>query len=294
MTVVAVIPTYRPGSEVLALAQGLRADGIPVVVADDASPCTYDPLFRGIVSGEVASGESVGDQPVRVVRYARNEGIARSLNAGLELASELGAPWLLTVDQDSSLPQGYVAALLEVAQESLLSGLSVGAVGAEVIGDASGDIGYPTRTHASGLLVTEEIMQTGSLWNVAALLSVGGFDRDLGMDAVDAAACLRLREQGMLIAVAPGTSLRHTLGESRQISVLGRSLVVTGHGPQRRTSMMRNRLKLFPAEFAQSPTHAFRTIRRVGVNAVLGATVEGNRWEKAKASIRGLRPRRDR
>jgi len=43
-----------------------------------------------------------------------------------------------------------------------------------------------------------------------------------------------------------------------------------------------------PAEFRQSPKHAFRTLRRVSVNALMGATVEGDRWEKVKGSVRGL------
>ena len=133
-------------------------------------------------------------------------------------------------------------------------------------------------------------MQTGSLWNVAAMRTVGGFDERLGIDAVDAAACLRLREAGYLVALAPGLTLSHTLGASRQINLFGRQVIVSGHSPERRTTIVRNRLKLFPAEFAQSPAHALRTLRRVGVNAILGSVLEENRWEKTKATFRGFLP----
>jgi rhamnosyltransferase len=129
---------------------------------------------------------------------------------------------------------------------------------------------------------------------VAALTAIGGFDESLGIDAVDAAACLRLRERGFIVALAPGVRLEHRVGSARQVTLLGRTVLATGHSPQRRTTMVRNRLRLAPAEFRQSPKHAVRTLRRVGVNAVLGATVEENRWAKTKGTIRGLWPRASR
>ena len=274
---VAVVPTFRPESgELNSLVASLQAQGIKVLVTDDASPCTSDPALREV--------ESLG---VDVVRHRHNRGIARGLNDGLAFAVARGAAWLLTVDQDSSLPPGYVAALLAAATDR------VGVIGAEIISDASGDVRYPT-TQSDGHLTTEEVFQTGSLWSVAALTAIGGFDESLGIDAVDAAACLRLRERGFIVALAAGVRLEHRVGAARQVTLLGRTVLATGHSPERRTTMVRNRLRLAPAEFRQSPKHALRTLRRVGVNAVLGATVEENRWAKTKGTIKGLWPRRSR
>jgi rhamnosyltransferase len=276
-SVVAVVPTFRPNADELnCLVASLEAQGISVLVTDDASPCTSDPALRGV--------ESLG---VDVVRHRHNHGIARGLNDGLAFAVARGATWLLTVDQDSSLPPGYVAALLAASTDG------VGVIGAEIISDASGDVRYPT-TQSDGHLATEEVFQTGSLWSVAALTAIGGFDESLGIDAVDAAACLRLRERGFIVALAPGVRLEHRVGAARQVTLLGRTVLATGHSPERRTTMVRNRLRLAPAEFRQSPKHALRTLRRVGVNAVLGATVEENRWAKTKGTIKGLLPRRSR
>lgn len=274
---VAVVPTFRPESgELNSLVASLQAQGIKVLVTDDASPCTSDTALREV--------ESLG---VDVVRHRHNRGIARGLNDGLAFAAARGAIWLLTVDQDSSLPADYVSALLAAASDR------VGVIGAEVISDASGDVRYPT-TQSDGHLATEEVFQTGSLWSVAALTAIGGFDESLGIDAVDAAACLRLRERGFIVALAAGVRLEHRVGAARQVTLLGRTVLATGHSPERRTTMVRNRLRLAPAEFRQSPKHAFRTLRRVGVNAVLGATIEENRWAKTKGTIKGLWPRRSR
>ena len=275
-TVLAVVPTYRPTESVAALVATLSKQS-SVVVSDDASPCTADPILRSL--------ESLPS--VTVMRHQHNAGIARGLNDGVAAAVIAGAAWLLTVDQDTVLPTGYLEALVSSATSLVSSDIPLGAIGAQVIADASGSITYPTRIEG-GAVVTEEIIQTGSLWSVAALAEFGGFDESLGIDAVDAAACLRLRERGMVVAVAPGLSLSHSIGAARSVSVFGRSVMVTGHSPERRTTMLRNRLRLFPAEFKQSPTHAFRTLRRVGVNQTLGLLTENDRWAKAKASAKGL------
>ena len=231
------------------------------------------------------SGENphYGDCP----HPTRPDLLAGGSSSGSAFAVARGATWLLTVDQDSSLPADYVSALLAAATDR------VGVIGAEIISDASGDVRYPT-TQSDGHLTTEEVFQTGSLWSVAALTAIGGFDESLGIDAVDAAACLRLRERGFIVALAAGVRLEHRVGAARQVTLLGRTVLATGHSPERRTTMVRNRLRLAPAEFRQSPKHAFRTLRRVGVNAVLGATVEENRWAKTKGTIKGLWPSRSR
>lgn len=282
--VLVLIATYSPESHLLALVTGMSAQGIDLVVSDDASPCTADPVLRecGLVPG------------VTVIRHAHNEGIARGLNEGLRRAHDSGCRWLLTCDQDSQFPESYVADISTFAEsiDSLWEdSVRVGAVGAGIVINASGQLKYPiTRvTGATGPVeVTEEVIASGTLWNVEALLEVGGFDESLGLDAVDAAACLRLREAGYRIALAPGVRMEHELGNSRSVQLLGRTVLATGHSGERRATMMRNRLRLAPAEFRQSPKHAFRTLRRVSVNALMGATVEGDRWEKVKGSIRGI------
>lgn len=282
LSVAAVVPTYRPASVQLGRVAGsLVAAGVPTLVADDASPCSADPVLR-----------DVADAGAALIRHHRNRGVARSLNEGLRFAVALGADWLLTVDQDSTLPDGYVLWLLEAADSATaaLGPDAVGAVAAGSVSDASGLIGYRTR-HVAGVPTTEEVIQSGTLWRVAALQDLGGFDETFGIDAVDAAACVRLRASGRHVVVAPGLALEHRLGDARPVSILGRTVLATKHSPQRRTTIVRNRLRLAPEEFRQSPAQAFRTLRRVAVGTALAITIEEDRWAKAKASALGLLPR---
>ena len=281
--VVVVIPTFKPSAHLLDLVSVLQASVEYLVVSDDASPCTSDALLRTVAA--IAG--------VTVLRHTSNAGIARGLNEGLRAATECDAEWLLTMDQDSMVDMSYINDLVKAATSRLDQAERTGAVGAEVIDDLSGPMTYPAST-VRGLLVTEEVIQTGTLWNVDALNRVGGFDQSLGMDAVDAAACLALRRVGFVVGLADGLTVKHAIGRSTSVSIGGRTVMVTGHSPERRASMLRSRLRLFPAEFAESPRHAVRTVRRVVINQTLGLLIEGQRWEKAKGTARGLRPSRGR
>ena len=277
--VVAVIPTFHPTDHVRGLVESLVGQVAHIVISDDASPCTSDLLLR----------EFSNSPGVTVLRHQRNAGVARGLNEGLAIAREQHAPWLLTIDQDSQVSRTYVQDLLNAAAQRLEFGEPLAAIGAAAIHDTSGPMTYPLRGEVSRP-ITEELIQTGTLWRTDLLTESGGFDEELAMDAVDAAACLALRQRGFTIGVAPGTSLEHSIGSARVIHVLGRSIMITGHSPQRRTSMLRNRLRLFPAEFRQSPRHAIRTVRRVAINQTFGIATERQRWSKARGSLRGLNP----
>ena len=279
--VLAVVSTYRPSADLLELLKELAEQVSTIVVTDDASRCTSDPLLQA--AAEIPE--------VTVIRHSVNAGIARGLNDGLAAAQSSHAPWLLTIDQDSQVSRGYVQSLVRIGNDRISHGEVLGAIGAETIDDRAGEITYPHKQGANGP-VTEELIQTGTLWSVNALTQIGGFDEALGIDAVDAAACLRLRERGFAIAVAPGTRIGQSIGQAQIVTFMGRRVMVTGHSPARRTSMLRNRLRLFPAEFRQSPRHAIRTMRRVMTNQALGLIVEEGKVKKAQASLKGLLPKR--
>ena len=282
-TIVAAVPTYRPTAALLDLLAVVRPQVSHLVVSDDASPCTSDHLLR-------QASDHLG---ATVIHHDRNAGIARGLNEGLASAIEQGATWLITFDQDTVVTADYVPALVAEAHRRVDACIRLGALGAEFINDGVTTLSYPADTEVA-YPQTEELIQTGTLWHVGALRDAGGFNEGLGIDAVDAAACLALRQNDYQIGIARGLALDHAIGNSITVRIGGRSVMVTRHSPERRTTMLRNRIRLFPAEFRQSPRHAFRTVRRVAVNQSVGLVLERNRWANLKASARALFPRRTR
>lgn len=273
-----VVPTYRPTAAVVDLVRVLVGVAENVLVSDDGSPCTFDPILREI--------EAI----TSVQLHGSNVGIARALNEGLLVAKEHGHEWLLTVDQDTDIDPSYVSSLYEYALEASECAESVGVVAPRLIQVGGTSVGYPEkRDRSTGLLTTHEVFQSGALWNVNALRLTSGFDEELGMDAVDAAACLRLRERGFSIVLAPDLVLDHGWGDAEFIAIGRRSVAVTHHSPERRRTMVRNRLRLAPAEFRQSPVHGLRTMRRLVVGTALALALEKGRREKFQATVAGFR-----
>lgn len=239
----------------------VQATVATVVVADDASPCTFDHALAAVLHKPGVIGR----------RFSQNAGIARSLNAGLAEAIAHGSQWLLTLDQDSKISTTYIRDLLSDLHRAQELGLSVGVIAPQSIEDKRGTIKYPV-SDKHGWPVTEEVLQSGALWSVDLLQDIGGFDEALAMDAVDAAACLSIRERGHDIALSPRAQLQHEWGDAQYLSILGRTIAATGHSPRRRANIVRNRLRLFPRELRQSPRHAMRTLRRVAVSNLLAVT----------------------
>ena len=255
--VVSVVPTYCPGPNLGPLVENLAANG-HVLVSDDASPATSDPYVRAVGRSE----------SVEIIRHRHNFGVARGLNDGLHHAQHLGARWLLTVDQDTSIGADYVSILVESAQSLESSGMEIGVHSAGIVEDESGLMDYAI-SRCGIAYCTPEVIQSGSLWSVKALTDIGGFRESFRSDAVDAAACLALREQGFAVTINPSLKIRHRIGSARQTSLFGHRIMVTHHPRDRFVSMIRNRAMLFPRELRTSPAHAVRTIRRVSVNATL-------------------------
>lgn len=273
-----VIPTYRPTSAVVELVRTVKDVAEQVLVSDDASPCTFDPIVREISSLA----------PITV--HSINAGIARALNEGLRAAQDVGHQWLLTIDQDSQVDEEYVRALWGAAEQLGAGARDVGVIAPQHIRVSDELVSYPEYFDPErNLMTTHEVFQSGALWNVGALRSAGGFDETLGMDAVDAAACLRLRERGYIVVLAQDVALEHGWGDAQFISFGGRSIAITHHSADRRLTMVRNRLKLAPAEFRQSPIHGLRTMRRLAVGTALALVREKGRRKKFGATVAGLR-----
>ena len=246
-----------------------------VVVVDDASPCTFDHELSEVLRQPGVVGR----------RFTHNAGIARSLNAGLAEAIVQGSRWLLTLDQDSRISATYVQDLLDDLQRAEAVGLRVGVIAPQSIKDRRGTIEYPV-SRKRGWPVTEELLQSGALWSVGLLEEVGGFDEGLAMDGVDAAACLSIRERGYDVVLSPRAQLQHEWGDAQYLSLLGRTVVATGHSSTRRANIVRNRLRLFPREFRQSPKHALRTLRRVAISNLLAVSTHRASGDETSANDR--------
>lgn len=234
--VIAVVPLFRPTEAQLQALTTLESQVDAVVAVDDGSD-DID-LLHGPPSSII------------FLRMASNVGIARCLNVGVGEARRLGATHVLTVDQDSRVPDGYVESALETLQALDDAGTGCGGIGAGRIGPhrvGGSEIAPDVRDGLNGI-------QSGWLLPVRHLDLVGSFDEDLFIDCVDVDYLLRSSIAGLPIGVTDRCVLDHALGsDERTIRVGGRSLVFSYHPPFRRYYITRNRLTMLRRYLLKRP-----------------------------------------
>jgi rhamnosyltransferase len=278
--VVAVVPTFHPEPAVRERMRLLRAQTDGLVVVDDGSGPVADALLAEL--------EADGH---RVIRHERNSGIAAALNTGMAAAFADGAGFVLTLDQDTVLGDGYVAACLDVfARARPETRLAV--VCADVINGAPS---IPAERTPEGFGIVREAIQSGMVIPRAAIEAVGDLDARLFIDLVDTEFCLRARAAGWLSVVADGTSIDHELGERVPVTFFGRPRFEADgsprtyeyHSPLRRYYIMRNTVDLVLRWLRREPRWAASFVRRQINDLRLAITAGPHRGRQFLAELVG-------
>lgn len=237
-SVAAVVSLFNPDDGVLANAKALLSQVDTVVVVDDGSP--EDPsqvLARLAAMGCV------------VERLGSNSGIAAALNAGITAALRTAhnPDFILTMDQDSLLDDGYVDSLVTAAAAAETAGVPVGMVGPGSV------LGLPVRRNGTmkGIPLGGEPIQSGLLVPVSVLQRHGLFQDNLFIDGVDSEFYLRCSALGLRTVIAPDAALRHSLGSTSVANVFGKEVSIGGRDIRVRTAavwryyyLFRNRILL--------------------------------------------------
>lgn len=231
----AVVVSYRPTAGLAESVRRLAGQVDRVVVVDNGSGEAYAPQLETVGAIERCT----------LVRSDRNQGIGAGFNVGIRLALAAGYDWIATFDQDSTVPEGYFAALLHSLQahphvsrvalvaprlKDPVTGLS-GSHGRGLTGVPYEEVPV---TISSGCLVRSEVFDRAGL-----------YDEALFMDYVDHEHCLRLRSTGYLLIESTEAVLEHRIGATSRHGILGMPVKVTNHSPLRRYYMTRNRLVLY-------------------------------------------------
>ncbi|MGO4803639.1 glycosyltransferase [Arthrobacter sp. 2MCAF15] len=219
--VTGVVTAFRPTAALVNNVISLKDQVEAVVVVDDGGGPGYESIFAAVA----AAGADV-------VRLPENVGIGAALNAGVRTARERGNPeYILTVDQDSHLPAGYVQALRDAAAQARAVGVEPGLIS-------------PARIHGNpvlragtrnGLALGREPIQSGLLIPVSTLEAIGGFWEELFIDLVDTEYYYRALHAGLPTVLA-AAEFDHSLGTMVDARVLGRPVAAGGRPLQVRTA----------------------------------------------------------
>lgn len=285
MTVIrtsAVVSLFNPDDGVLANAAGLLSQVDHVVVIDDGSTTDTSRILNGLAA-----------MGCKVARLSENSGIAAALNRGIELAlTPAEKPdYILTMDQDSLLEEGYVQSLVEAATAAERQGIAVGLV-------APGTVrGLPVRRRGAklGVQLGGEPIQSGLLIPTKVLDRLGLFKADLFIDGVDTEYYLRCRNADLETILAPQAALNHSLGSTIPARILGRELSFGGQCVNVRTAatwryyyIFRNRILLAKVYGLRHPGWAAKGFLADFRHLVVVSTLAPGRIPRLKSAVTGI------
>lgn len=277
----AVFSTFRPGSgaEQAVASVATQVDGV-IVVDDGSGPAADEVLAR------------LTDSGVLVHRQGENSGIGAALNAGIRLARQQGAGLVVTFDQDSVVPPGFIEALRTTRDAAADDGVKIGVIVPEyfaAVRQARGEI----RAYGAAA----NVIQSGMLLPLSVADAIGELRADFFIDLVDTEFELRLRREGYAVLAAPDLRLGHALGTQYRRELFGRQVRLPGIPPEITLSTpfryfyrVRNRIVLNREYLRVAPKQIIRDTMLDGihfVNALWVARPRRALWRLYRAAITG-------
>lgn len=177
---------------------------------------------------------------VKLITLSKNYGIARALNIGCDLAIDCNCDWVVTLDQDSLMPESMLNEYVSFLNnpENISSGSKIGMLTCQMTTWLN-----PVSTNKDYEQV-KTCWTSGAFMNLKAYSQSGKFDEDLFIDLVDFDICYRMYLHNFIIFRLNNVLLTHSLGLTKIHKLLGERFYVTNHSPLRRYYMTRNSLYL--------------------------------------------------
>jgi len=174
-----------------------------------------------------------------VLEQDGNVGVGAGFNAGMRAAMDAGYDYVWIFDQDSTVGEGMLAALLRAHERT---DVKVGIVGPALRAAETGNVYDADRGQGSAPI--EALISSGALFSRGLIQDIGYHDEALFIDYVDHDISLRAGRAGYTNLKVFDTLLDHRFGESVPGSFFGRRVYVSNYTPLRQYYMSRNRVIL--------------------------------------------------
>lgn len=207
--VVAVISAYQPTHELVEHCAQLAPQVAKIVVVDDGSNAPAEEILNALISAGT-----------EVVRHGENRGIGAAMNSGFTRARELGVAFVVTFDQDSAIPSGFVDALVDEFDRLNANGLPIGMVAPDRYSQTTQSQLNPGGEYLEAVAP----IQSGLLIPISVIEKIGPQREDFFIDLIDTEYYFRLKHDGYIAACVPGLTLPHGFGNRVYIQIFGRTL----------------------------------------------------------------------
>lgn len=266
-SVCAVVVTFHPDPDVLENLSKLRPQVQGLVVVDNGSSTASVSLLR-------AASSQIGFE---FIENGENLGIAAALNTGVRWADANSFQWIVLFDQDSTVTENFMDAMLNAFEDSP-SGNRLGILVPRYIDKRSGSDLPAIAVKAGGL---EAAMTSGTLMRISSFHQYGLFEEDLFIDAVDYEYSLRLRSHGCFIEECDKALLLHSPGMPKVYTFRGKYLFQTAnYSPARRYYQERNKVWVTRRYWKQFPFFCFKLFFFSSKDFVKCIVAEDRKWDK--------------
>jgi rhamnosyltransferase len=273
-SVCAVVVTFRPDESVLGNLAKVRQQVEGLVVVDNGSSAEALASLRR---------ESL-QMGFTLIENGANLGIATALNIGARWARSHSYNWVALFDQDSTVTDGYIAAMLD--EHSRLSQPETVAIVTPKHVDRQTEQWQAPILDKNG--DPHSAITSGSLMPVQIFDKCGWFEDNLIIDLVDDEYCMRIRSQGYRIAYASGAKLFHVVGHPQDYSVLGVKFRVFHHNAQRRYYITRNSLVLALRYWRSDPRWSIGVVAYVFKQAAITLLVDNHRVKNLRYTLQAI------
>ena len=279
LSIGAGIVTFNPDIDKLKSTLMLLSPQVDCVyIADNASENYSD------IADMIAALSSEGSS-VKLMPGETNTGVAGGLNRIMKAALEDGKEWVLTLDQDSQPEKDLVKGLCRATKFE-----RIGIICPRIKDINSGRIlvnfGEDTSKNDKKYQTLHSCITAGSMINLEAWNTVGGYDEYLFMDYVDFDYSIRLRKSGYRILQCNQIIMEHEVGNTEVHRFLFKKVGVMNHSAMRKYYITRNRIY---CSYKYYKRFGFRNIVGIVKTIVLILCYEEDKKHKLCSVIRGVK-----
>ncbi|CAN7372551.1 MULTISPECIES: glycosyltransferase family 2 protein [Microbacterium] len=226
--VAAVVLAYRPSSSIRDNLAKLAAQADHIYLVNNSPDDEgTEKLLAPLRDGDALT----------VLDQTKNVGVAAGFNAGMRQALGAGFDYVWVFDQDSTVADGMLEALIGAFSPA---GRPVAIAGPALRAEETGHL-YDGENRV-GVEEQVAVISSGALFSRAALEKIGLHDERLFIDYVDHDISLRARRAGYRVVKVYDTVLDHRFGDSVPSTFLGRRIYLSNYSPMRQYYMTRNRM----------------------------------------------------
>ena len=208
LTLVSVVVLYQPDTAVLDFWREFARQGEPLIA-----------VLNSNEAADVCNVESA--KFAKLIVNSENRGLAVALNQGLAAAKDMGARYVMLLDQDSQPPIGMghkLAAELETLKRNRQPYAAIGPTLLDR--KAGGELQSKSRPDKA-IIDWPTIATSGTVIDMAAQGVIGNMRDDLFIDGIDHEWCHRARSKGFRIGASTSVTMPHDMGDDG-IVIFGR------------------------------------------------------------------------